>query len=139
MNSAQLLKGGCHCGAVRYACGLPVSKPGICHCESCRRTIGANAIPWMTVDRASFRLERGTLREYASSEGVVRGFCERCGCSLSYAHRKYPTEIDLTIASLDDAEAIVPTAHIWMSDAMSWDRPGDGLPQHAGWRSAPPD
>lgn len=27
--------------------------------------------------------------------------------------------------------AVVPADHIWMSDAPGWDRPGDGLPQHA--------
>jgi hypothetical protein len=75
-------------------------------------------------------------REYASSSEVARGFCERCGCSLTYGHSKYPDEIDLTIASLDDPSQVVPTDHIWMSDAPSWDRPGDALPQHAGWRGA---
>ena len=45
-------------------------------------------------------------------------------------------EFDLTIASLDDPSAVIPTDHIWMSDAASWDRPGDDLPQHAGWRNA---
>ena len=39
--------------------------------------------------------------------------------------------------ALDEPSAMAPTDHIWMSDAASWDRPGDGLPQHAGWRSAP--
>ena len=45
---------------------------------------------------------------------------------------KYPDEIDVTNASLDDPSGAVPTANIWMSDAASWDRPGDGLPQQAG-------
>lgn len=90
----------------------------------------------MSVQRAAFKLLSGTPREYVSSERVVRSFCEQCGCSLTYAHSKYPDELDLTIASLDDPSAIAPTAHIWMSDAASWDRPDDGLPQHAGWRGA---
>jgi hypothetical protein len=93
-------------------------------------------VAWVSVKRAAFKLLRGTPHEYASSEKVVRSFCERCGCSLTYAHSKYPDEFDLTIASLDDPSAVVPTDHIWMSDAASWDRPGDGLPQHAGWRNA---
>jgi hypothetical protein len=137
MNSTSLLKGGCHCGSVRYECGPPVSKPSICHCTSCRRTTGAQSVAWISVKRATFKLLRGTPREYASSEKVVRSFCERCGCSLSYTHDKYPDEIDLTIASLDSPEAVAPTDHIWMSDAASWDRPSDGLPQHAEWRGAP--
>ena len=137
MISTQTLSGGCHCGAVRYECSLPGSKPAICHCASCRRTSGAHAVPWMSVKRAAFKLVRGTPREYASSDDVVRGFCEQCGCSLTYTHSKYPDEIDLTIAALDDPSAVAPTDHIWMSDAASWDRPGDGLTHHAGWRNAP--
>ena len=134
MISAQMLTGSCHCGDVRYECASPVAEPAICHCTSCRRTIGAHAAAWMSVSRTSFRLLQGTLREYASSDGVVRGFCGRCGCSVSYTHRKYPDEIDITLATLDDANAILPTAHIWMSYAMSWDRPCVGLPQYAEWR-----
>ena len=137
MNSTNLLKGGCHCGAVRYECAQPISKPSICHCTSCRRATGAHAVAWMTVNLASFRLLSGALREYASSEGVLRSFCERCGCSIGYTHRKYPGEIDVTLASLDDPSVVAPTVHIWMSNAPTWDRPGDGLPQHAEWRNAP--
>jgi hypothetical protein len=137
VTSTYMLAGGCHCGAVRYECAAPVSKPTICHCTSCRRTSGAHSVAWISVKRTAFKLLRGTPREYASSEKVVRSFCEQCGCSLTYAHTKYPDEFDLTIASFDDPSAIAPTDHIWMSDAASWDRPGDGLPQHAGWRNAP--
>lgn len=137
MISAHMLTGGCHCGAVRYECAAPVSKPAICHCTSCRRTTGAQSVAWMSVKRADFKLLSGTPREYTSSEGVVRSFCDRCGCSLGYMHSNYPDQLDLTLATLDEPSAMAPTDHIWMSDAASWDRPGDGLPQHAGWRSAP--
>lgn len=135
--TGKLLQGGCHCGAIRYECSAAASNPTICHCTSCRRTIGAHSTAWMSVRRSSYRLLQGTPREYASSSAVVRSFCESCGCSLTYAHSKYPDEIDLTIASLDDPSLVDPTDHIWMSDAPAWDRPGDELPQHAGWRGAP--
>ena len=131
------LQGGCHCGAVRYECASAISEPAICHCTSCRRTIGAHAVAWMTVKRPTFRLVQGAPREYASSNAVVRGFCEHCGCSLTYSHRKHPDTIDVTIASLDQSGSVVPTDHIWMSDAPPWDRPGDALPQHGQWRGAP--
>ena len=137
MTSTQMHAGGCHCGAIRFECGSAVSKPAICHCTSCRRTTGAQSVAWMTVKRATFKLLRGTPREYASSEQVLRTFCERCGCSLTYVHQKYPDEIDLTISSLDNPSVVAPADHLWMGDAALWDRPGDGLPQHAGWRSSP--
>jgi hypothetical protein len=31
---------------------------------------------------------------------------------------------------LDRPEAMEPVEHIWMEDAVSWDRPDDGRPQY---------
>lgn len=131
MSSAtKLLTGGCLCGAVRYACGAPVSAAAICHCASCRRGAGAHAVAWMTVQRSMLRQLGEPPREYVSSPGVTRGFCARCGTSLTYFHESYGDKVDITLASLDDPGAVAPADHIWMSDAVGWDRPGDGLPQH---------
>lgn len=126
---SKLFTGRCLCGAVRYQCGEPVSTAAYCHCESCRRAAGAHAVVWATVKRADYRIAQGAPREFASSAAVVRTFCERCGTPLTYWHRESGETIDVTVASLDDSGAIAPTDHIWMEDAASWDRPGDGLPQ----------
>ncbi|MBW3568205.1 MAG: GFA family protein [Proteobacteria bacterium] len=131
------IAGGCLCGAVRYESGSPVSGPAYCHCASCRRSSGANAVAWMTVDRHGFRYTRGTPREYASSAPVRRTFCGDCGSTLTYWNRESPNTIDITIATLDEPSEIRPVDHIWMSDAIAWDRPADGLPQHARWRKNP--
>jgi len=76
----------------------------------------------------SFRVTRGALREYASSSAVRRQFCERCGTPITYWNQSRPDTIDITVATLDKPERIEPVDHIWMSDALSWDRPQDGLP-----------
>jgi hypothetical protein len=49
---------------------------------------------------------------------------------LTYQHVRRPGEIDVTIGSLEHPERAAPIDHIWMADALSWDRPADGLPQH---------
>ncbi len=128
--------GGCLCGAVRYECGEPVSAAVLCHCESCRRAAAAHAVAWMTVRRSAFSLAGVEPREYASSPAVVRTFCGACGTPLTYWHKDAAELIDVTIASLDDPGAIVPTEHLWMEDAPAWDRPGDGLPQYRTSRQA---
>jgi hypothetical protein len=93
-------------------------------------------VAWATVKRAEYRVTRGSPREFASSPRVVRTFCERCGTQLTYWSEDSAGTIDITLASLDDPNAIAPADHIWMEDAPSWDRPGDGLPQWPRTRKA---
>ncbi len=130
-----LYTGRCLCGAVRYECGEPLSAT-LCHCESCRRAAGANVVAWVAVRRDQFRFTAGEPRTYASSPAVTREFCGACGTQLTYAHRDDAENIDITIASLDEPSAIAPRDHTWMGDALSWDRPYDGLPQFRANRSA---
>ncbi len=120
-------EGGCQCGAVRYRLGGAMQGAGICHCESCRRSTGAQSVAWITVPAEGFTLLRGEPVAYASSPGVIRRFCGRCGTALTY--QSEPESVDVTIASLDDPEAVVPVKEIWLSHRLSWEavdpsRPG---------------
>jgi hypothetical protein len=127
MNEASF-RGGCLCGAVRYEGTGKVKNLCYCHCTSCRRAAGVPAVPWGTFASNCLSITQGTLAEYASSPEVVRGFCARCGTSLTYRHAKRAGEIDVTLATLDDPSALAPRAHIWVQDKLSWERIEDGLP-----------
>ena len=129
-----MFTGRCLCGAIRYRCGPLVSAPTVCHCESCRRACGAHAVGWLTVRPEQLSYLMGAPRELESSPGVRRAFCQQCGTPLTYRSARRPDEIDITIGSLDEPGLAAPADHIWMQDAPSWDRPGDGLPQHAARR-----
>ena len=122
-------RGGCLCGAVRYEAAGPATSPCFCHCTSCRRAAGAPGVPWVTFQRAVFRLTRGEPREHRSSEQVLRGFCATCGTSLTYRHEAKPDELDVALATLDDLEAVRPEAHLWVEDKPTWVSVRDGLPQ----------
>lgn len=126
---SAVLTGRCLCGAVTYECGPPVLAPCYCHCESCRRASGAHAVAWATVARESFKILTGSVRSYASSPPVLRQFCQQCGTPLTYSNESWPDTIDIAITTLDQPDTLKPVEHIWMEDALSWDRPGDGLPQ----------
>jgi hypothetical protein len=129
--SGNSLTGGCLCGSVRYGAAAPVSTATFCHCRSCRRASGAHSLPWVTVARAGLRWHGSAApTHYLSSPGVTRSFCARCGTPLAYASDSSPATLDLTVGSLDDPAAIAPADHIWMEDALPWDRPADGLPAH---------
>ena len=126
--------GGCVCGAVRYRTGAPKTPPTLCHCASCRRATGAHAVGLFTVDRDTVEFTAGKPTDYQSSPEVLRGFCVRCGTSLTYWHSGWPRDLSFTIASLDDPGLAPPIDHTGMADAVAWDRPGDPLPQNPGVR-----
>lgn len=128
------LYGGCLCGALRYrVSGAPTNRC-YCHCTSCRRASGAPFVAWATFARSAFQLAQGTLSTVRSSDKVARGFCAACGTSLTYAHDERSAEIDVTLATLDDASAVAPEYHIWVWDKLPWVTIGDGLPQYRGWK-----
>jgi hypothetical protein len=124
-------RGVCMCGAVRYEGTGTVKNLCYCHCTSCRRASGVPAVPWGTFTSDRFTVTKGTLTEYRSSAEAVRGFCATCGTSLTYRNTARPAEVDVTLATLDDANQLAPRAHIWAEDKLAWEHLGDGLPQFA--------
>ncbi len=131
---SEQLTGGCLCRAVRYRLGPLLYPATFCHCESCRRAAGAHVVAWLTVAARDFECTAGAPRDYESSTGVRRGFCEHCGTPLTYRCSARPAEVDVTVGSLDAPSGVAPADHIWMVDAPAWDRPDDGLPSHQGRR-----
>jgi len=99
----------------------------LCHCPSCRRASGSHVLGLVTVARSAFRIIAGAPQHYRSSPAVLRTFCPRCGTPLTYWHEQWPEDISLTIGSLDRPELFPPADHTWISAAISWDDPADGL------------
>jgi hypothetical protein len=131
MTTGTVYGGGCLCGAVRYEAGGAAHNLCYCHCESCRRATGAAFAAWATFERAHFHLSRGEMHEYRSSARVLRGFCAACGSSLTYRSETRPTEIDVTLVTLDEPTRLAPQMHVWVADKLPWVVLADGLPQHS--------
>ncbi|MET0231318.1 MAG: GFA family protein [Rhodanobacteraceae bacterium] len=120
MKSAETkLIGGCLCGSVRYAATGEPKSVGLCHCESCRRASGAPVVSWFVIALDQFAIT-GELTRYASSADVVRAFCAKCGTPISYVHRDAPSLIELTSATLDEPDRLVPTRESWLSEKIAW-------------------
>jgi hypothetical protein len=100
----------------------------ICHCQTCRKTASAPALPFLTFPADRFAVTAGVPTDFHSSEGVTRSFCGRCGSPLTYCNDKEPGLIDVMTCSLEDPEAFPPTHHIWMSHKLNWENLADGLP-----------
>lgn len=132
MSDRQEISGGCLCGAVRYeAMGAPL-QVAYCHCESCRRSIGAafaigvgfpaKDVTWIHQEPAS----------YQSSENFARLFCSQCGSSLAQ-HNLSTAKIWLQIGTLDHPESVTPDLHMFADEKISWIKLKDALPRHAQW------
>ena len=130
-------KGGCLCGDVRYEAGGEPFHLTSCHCTICRRASGAPSVAWFTVQRSHFRIVRGEPNRFRSSSSATRGFCGRCGSQLTFASDDAPDEIDVTICTLDEPQALPPQDHTFVRSKLSWVALADGLPQHARTRREP--
>jgi hypothetical protein len=120
--------GGCLCGGVRYRVDGTLSDVGACHCSQCRKTTG-HYFAAATCAKADLRFASDeTLAWYASSPGVGRGFCSRCGSSLFW-QREDEDKIDILAGTLDMPTGLRMTDHIFVADKGDYYEIADGLPQ----------
>ncbi|MBA3898221.1 MAG: GFA family protein [Sphingomonadaceae bacterium] len=134
----DVAEGGCFCGAVRYRVTGPPNALSLCHCRSCRSAAGAPSLAWAIFPESRFELVAGELATFEPSPGVERGFCARCGTSLSYTRANRPGLFDVTTASLDDPEAFAPLEEIWTEERLTWVSPNPALPQFSQFSTPTP-
>ena len=97
-----ILKGSCHCGAVRFEADLPhgLGSARRCTCSICRMR-GAVAV---TGNIAGFRLLAGAdeLATYRFNTRVAEHhFCKRCGIYTHHRRRSNPRELGINAACLE--------------------------------------
>lgn len=133
--TGQQLQGGCLCGAVRYEIDERPAAAAHCHCRSCQLALGAAFATWAKVPKDQFRIVRGEIARCETSPGVERGFCGRCGTSLTYdaagevEGQDWLEDAWFSAVTLDDPSIVRPTAHVYISHQQPWIRMGDGLPR----------
>jgi len=75
----------------------------------------------LTFAAADFVFTQGEPASYASSPGVVRTFCPKCGTSLTFASADRRSEIDVTTGSMDRPEAYPPDGVVFPKHRVPWD------------------
>jgi len=120
--TSEAITGGCYCGTVRFRARPPTISQANCHCDNCRRAIGAQAVAWITVKRSEFTFEKGEPKRYRTDTRAWRTFCAGCGSSLTYEADDRPEEIDITIGTLDQPENFPPTKDVFADEKLSWVR-----------------
>lgn len=126
----SILQGGCLCGDVRYEVDAPVDRVMICHCAMCRRSVGAQSVAWACARSETVRVVAGEPTWFHSSARGRRAFCTRCGSSLFFADPNDPREIDVTVATFDDPDALPPRGHVYVPSKLAWVSLEPGLEHH---------
>jgi hypothetical protein len=112
--------GRCLCGAVTFQAKGPAKWTGYCHCDSCRRHTGAPVSAFAGFERSAVTFNEGPLARFASSLGVLRGFCAQCGSTMTYEGDRWPSEIHFHIGVFDDPESFAPQGHAFPEERLSW-------------------
>lgn len=113
-------EGGCLCRAIRFIAEGSAKWTGYCHCQSCRRHTGAPVAAYAGFESDKVRFTQGTPAYYTSSPGVRRGFCSRCGSTLSYEGERWPNELHLHVGAFDDPASLPPTGQAFAEERVPW-------------------
>ena len=126
-----LIKGGCLCGAIRYEINAPAISTGYCHCSICRKFTGSTMSAWTAFPVSAVRFLDAEPRYFASSPIAERGFCPKCGASLTYKMVR-PRETAYLVVhttSLDEPKSYGPSIHSGIESQMPWIDILDDLPR----------
>ncbi len=122
----ETFEGRCHCNAVRFEALGPPKWVLWCHCESCRRHSGAPASVFVSYDDDAVRMTSGEIAIFESSPGVKRGFCMRCGSTLTCTNPKLPNETHFHVGAFERAAELAPTGAFFGNECLPWFEGGRG-------------
>lgn len=123
------MKGGCHCGAVRYETTGESITHALCHCSDCRRHAGAPMVGWAMFLENQVGI-KGKTKTYKSSEHGRREFYSDCGTGLFYKNAEIlPGIIDIQTGTLDDPNQLPARCHIQTAERISWMTEVEKLPE----------
>jgi hypothetical protein len=111
--------GGCQCGAVRYELTARPNNPCICHCRMCQKQFGNFFGSFAGVDSKYFKISRGIVEFFRSSDDAERGFCRDCGTPLAYKFVSQP-RIYVSIGSLDRHAEMKPEFQYGIEAREPW-------------------
>jgi hypothetical protein len=99
----------------------------------CRKATGGTLVTWAGFPVKDFAFTKGEPARFRSSDLSERAFCGSCGCQLTFYDVGDPGGLDediwIALGSLDRADDINPTHHIFTDDQISWLRLDDDLPR----------
>jgi len=128
VTETYLLTGGCQCGAVRFAIDAPPENVHVCHCRMCQKAVGGPFAVICPVQKTAFRVTRGEIAYFHSSELARRGFCSNCGTPMIFDYPDFP-DVGVLAGSLDEPDRAPPVVQYGIESRVDW---YNGLPALPG-------
>ncbi|MGO9330674.1 MAG: GFA family protein [Steroidobacteraceae bacterium] len=130
----MLIKGGCLCGAVRYAARAAPIVTRVCWRRLCQYLGAGSGIVNVCFPTAAITIE-GQLADFQgvadSGNKMHRRFCPVFGTQLFREAKARPYFIFVRAGTLDDPEVARPAATIWTDRAPIWACIDDRIPSIA--------
>ena len=121
------IEGRCLCGNVRFVATGEPTGVAWCHCQSCRRHSGAPVSVFVIFRRDAYTVTEGEITRFNSSPGRQRGFCARCGSTLTCEGDGSPeTHFHIGAFSFDDATRFAPARQFFPEERLPWFPSTDG-------------
>jgi len=135
MADTDNLTGGCMCGAVRYEISGEPFLVNHCHCESCRKHNGAAVVTLAGFKADQVKFGGEPRKFYESSPGANRAFCGKCGTPLTWEGDgdELGPICEIHVSTFDEPESLVPTAHAFYLERLTWFDVADELPRYGGF------
>lgn len=116
----MIVRGGCHCGAVRFEALIREPRPELldCNCSMCSKTGFLHLI----VPHEDFTLVSGesALTSYRfATKQADHLFCRHCGIKSFYQPRSHPEAWSVNYRALDDGHGLDVTVRAF--DGRNWE------------------
>jgi hypothetical protein len=77
-------------------------------------------------ERAAYQITKGEIAKFDSTPGRTRrGFCAKCGSTLTCESARLPTETHFPVGAFDEAARLEPTRHVFPEERLPWLHTGD--------------
>ncbi len=117
-----MFTGACLCGGVRFQINSELAPIQICHCRQCRKAQGTAFATNIPVSADKFQILEGaeSLREYESSPGKFRVFCQHCGSPIISKRSDKPETVRVRAGSINEPLPVLPACHFYVASKANW-------------------
>ncbi|RHZ53826.1 GFA family protein [Aspergillus thermomutatus] len=128
---SDLITGSCACHHITYKANQPPLNVTNCHCTTCRKQSGAPYQSWATFAPGSLTWDKNKSPSFRrSSDFATRGFCPKCGSSVSMKYDYESEHQSVPAGTIDNAHQAKiprPSCHLFVQEKAAWfDLPEDG-------------
>ena len=116
------LSGSCLCRAVKYTIAGKIKTVANCHCNTCKKGIGAAFETLAFTDESNFAITEGKdlLTSYQISDRATKHFCLVCGTPIYNVHKSFPGNCLVQVGSLDDPALVAPVVNVFCESMLPW-------------------